>query len=118
MAGDHLEIGSSTARSVRRLRCVRAPHGRGIGAVLSILAAALILSGCILNLGANASSPTSPERSTTTGEFQKALSSCRLQRPGRINRRVHLPASHPEVARCLKRRGWNTDGSRAPDEQA
>lgn len=44
--------------------------------------------------------------------FPDALRTCRQQQPGRLSRRVNLPATHPHVAQCLKRHDWNPDGSR------
>lgn len=65
------------------------------------------LSGCVFTPG---------DSSQHMETFSQALGICRLQQPGRVNRRVHLPPTHQGVARCLKRRGWNTDGSRMPLE--
>lgn len=46
-----------------------------------------------------------------SGNFSQALSVCRLQQPGRVNRRVHLPPTHPRVAACLERNGWLPNGT-------
>lgn len=73
------------------------------------LVAGVGLSGCILNPAANG-----PAVET----FPEALGICRMQQPGRVNRRVHLPPTHPGVARCLRQRGWNSDGSRIQEAPA
>lgn len=67
------------------------------------LVASVGLSGCVF-------SPAADDPAVET--FSEALGICRMQQPGRVNRRVHLPPTHSGVARCLKRRGWNSDGSR------
>lgn len=86
------------------------------GTRTSLLLAALAaqLMGCISQGELQTALP--PETAKQT--FHEALQTCRLQQPGRINRRVHLPPTSPGVARCLSRRGWNPDGTpRLPDEQ-
>ena len=73
------------------------------------LAAGVGLSACIFN-------PAASEPAVEM--FPEALGICRMQQPGRVNRRVHLPSTHPGVARCLRRRGWNSDGSRIQEAPA
>lgn len=77
--------------------------------VLIGLAATAALGGCILFEAEN-------ERAVET--FPQALGICRMRQPGRVNRRVHLPPTHPGVAGCLRRRGWNPDGSRIVQPEA
>lgn len=78
---------------------------------LCVLAA--LLTGCISQGELQTTLP--PETAKHT--FHETLQKCRLQQPGRLNRRVHLPPTSPGVARCLMRRGWNPDGTpRSPDE--
>lgn len=52
-----------------------------------------------------------PQSKQVPETFGEVLGICRMQQPGRVNRRVHLPPEHAGVARCLRRRGWNPDGS-------
>ncbi|HMN47242.1 MAG TPA: hypothetical protein PKE27_21875 [Povalibacter sp.] len=73
--------------------------------LLFSVAAVAGLSGCVL---------FEPESKQTPETFTEALQVCRMQQPGRANRRVHLPPTHAGVAGCLQRRGWNPDGSRIP----
>jgi hypothetical protein len=67
------------------------------------LVASVGLSGCVFNLAAD-------DQAVET--FSEAFGICRMQQPGRANRRVHLPPTHSGVAHCLRWRGWNSDGSR------
>jgi hypothetical protein len=67
------------------------------------LVASVGLSGCVFNLAAD-------DQAVET--FSEAFGICRMQQPGRANRRLHLPPTHCGVAHCLRWRGWNSDGSR------
>lgn len=67
------------------------------------LVATAALGGCIL---------FDAQSARTAETFPEAVGICRMRQPGRMNRRVHLPPTHPGVAGCLRRRGWNPDGSR------
>jgi len=72
---------------------------------------ALLLSGCVID-------PVSDDGTPAPGQppnFQQALRTCRLQQPGRLNRRVHVPPTHPRVAACLQRYGWQADGAPLPE---
>lgn len=74
-----------------------------------------LLMGCISH-GELQPAPTNGRAKQT---FHEVLQRCRLQQPGRLNRRVHLPPTSPGVASCLSRSGWNPDGTpRSLDERA
>ena len=47
---------------------------------------------------------------TTFDTYPDALHACRLMQPGRTLRKVKLPATQPQVAACLERHGWSSDG--------
>lgn len=55
------------------------------------------------------------EKPTSVGSFDSTLRACRLQQPGRLNKRQQLPPTNIHVAACLKRNGWLSDGSRVYD---
>lgn len=67
------------------------------------LAIACTISGC--------ATPSGHGR-VTDASFPDALHACRALQPGRAIRKYSLPATHPNIARCLKPRGWNSDGTR------
>ena len=74
------------------------------------LVATQVLSGCATPL---------EYREDLYETFPDALQTCRHQASGRLAQRRNLPATHPHVADCLKRHGWQTDGSRiVPSENA
>lgn len=52
--------------------------------------------------------------------FAEAVHSCRQMQPGPTLWKGRRPTTHPLVAECLDRHGWNPDGSRisAPREGA
>ena len=75
------------------------PRAQLVSALLAMLTT-LAVSGCV-------ASGTKSENS-----FQESLRACRMAQPGRVNRRVNLPASSPAIARCLERKGWEPDGSK------
>ena len=76
------------------------PRARLLSALLTLLATTLAVSGCV-------ASGAKSEHS-----FQESLHACRMAQPGRINRRMNLPASSPAITRCLERKGWRPDGSK------
>ena len=43
--------------------------------------------------------------------FLDTLHDCRMQQPGRLNRRLALAATRPSIEQCLRRHGWKPDGS-------
>jgi hypothetical protein len=67
------------------------------------LMAVQVLSGCATPL---------EYREDLYETFPDALQTCRHKASGRLAQRMNLPATHPHVADCLKRHGWQTDGSR------
>ncbi len=73
----------------------------------SVVTAAILM----LLLGACVFQPSARPQDSMSGTFSQALSQCRLQQPGRLNRRVHLPPTNARVAACLKRKGWLPDGT-------
>ena len=44
------------------------------------------------------------QRAAIRSAYYDSLRVCRLQQPGTLARRVHLPATQHDVARCLKNR--------------
>lgn len=50
-----------------------------------------------------------PQQATN---FTDALHACRMKQPGRLNKRLNLAPDNTYVAACLKRAGWQTDGTR------
>jgi hypothetical protein len=42
--------------------------------------------------------------------FDRALHECRMQQPGRLNRKLNLPPTSLGVSRCLKQYGWTSSG--------
>jgi hypothetical protein len=46
--------------------------------------------------------------------FPESLHSCRSLQPGRATRKFQLPPTHPQIAECLSRHGWNPEGTRIP----
>jgi hypothetical protein len=73
----------------------------------AIALAALLLGGCATPLD---------HREDLYTTFQGALSACRQQQAGRGIRKFRLPPTHPHVAECLKRHGWNSNGTRRSTE--
>ena len=80
--------------------------------------AARIIVGICLSTALLAGCATpSDQREGAYLTYQDALSACRQKQPGRASRKFTLPSTHPHVAECLKRHGWNTDGTRrVPDD--
>lgn len=75
------------------------PQTQLVSALLAMLAT-LAVSGCVAS-------------KTKSGQgFQESLRACRMAQPGRVNRRINLPAGSPAIARCLERKGWRPDGSK------
>lgn len=68
-----------------------------------IVFASSLLGGCATPLD---------QREDLYRTFPDALSACRQQQPGRASRKFQLPPTQPRVAECLKRHGWNKDGTR------
>jgi hypothetical protein len=81
---------------------MRALHRAGRGARWCFGLLGLALGGCI----AVATQGLAVEKS-----FSATLHQCRMQQPGRLNRRLALAATRPSIAQCLRRRGWTPDGS-------
>lgn len=77
---------------------------RSTATLLLILPLATVLFGCVLTPGDAPPTASSPS-------YHDALSICRRQQPGRMNKRVHLPPTHEGVARCLRYYGWLPDGA-------
>jgi hypothetical protein len=44
--------------------------------------------------------------------FEATLRKCRRLQPGRLNKRMNLPPTSLRVSRCLRKLGWQPDGSR------
>lgn len=51
-----------------------------------------------------------PHRHEQPLSYQAALRECRMDEPGRTNRRLQRPPTSPGVAACLRRHGWQSDG--------
>lgn len=81
----------STAWSAARMR----------SAIMLTTLSALLLAGC-------ASVAHQPPASSKT--FSDALYACRSMQPNRLKGKFQLPPSHPRIAACLERRGWNESG--------
>ena len=77
----------------------------------SLIAGAILLSQAAVASEEDQSFKRNDEHAVT---FSKSLQACRIQQPGRLNKRMALPATHPSVANCLKQHGWQTDGRPAP----
>ena len=52
------------------------------------------------------------DRHVEARSFKTTLLECRVDQP-QAARGLQLPATHPAVAACLLRHGWNTDGTPA-----
>jgi hypothetical protein len=47
--------------------------------------------------------------------YGEALQTCRFKANGnQVGNRTPLPAANPRISSCLKRAGWNPDGTRIP----
>jgi hypothetical protein len=68
----------------------------------TVVALVLMLGAC------QSSSPV--EKSLHAVTFDEALRDCRMQQPGRINRRLSLRNDSPNVAACLRRNGFEVNG--------
>jgi hypothetical protein len=71
------------------------------------LAAVVAVSGC-------ASTPVGLSDETngvTDAGFEASLRKCRKLQPGRLNKRMSLPPTSLRVAQCLRKLGWQPDGS-------
>lgn len=77
----------------------------------SLVVGAIVLSQAAVASAEDRRSKRNDEHAVT---FAKSLQACRIQQPGRLNKRMALPATHPGVANCLKQHGWQTDGNPAP----
>ena len=66
-----------------------------------VLGAIVAITGC-----ASASTSDEPQ------SYETALHECRMLQPGRLNKRLNLPANSLRVSACLRERGWAPDGSR------
>lgn len=76
--------------------------------ITGICLATALLGGCATPID---------QREDSYLTYQDALSACRQKQPGRASRKFRLPSTHPHVAECLRRNGWNTDGTRrVPDD--
>ena len=71
--------------------------------VVAAIVLSAIVSGCATPLD---------QREESYQTFPDALSACRQQQPNRHGQKYRLPPTHPNVAKCLERHGWRTDGSR------
>lgn len=68
------------------------------------VAAALAIAGCVGNV-------SQPSAAIQSLNYEQTLHKCRKAQPGRLNHRLLAPPTHPGVARCLRRHGWQPDGS-------
>ena len=62
----------------------------------------------------NACTVPASHKASSDKSFDEALHYCRIRQPGKLNRKLRLPATHNGVARCLKIQGWSADGTRLP----
>jgi hypothetical protein len=69
--------------------------------------AALVISGCASN-SSESSHGTAAEPRVS---YQQTLRTCRKLQPGRLNQRLNLPPQSIRVAACLRKRGWQPDGT-------
>lgn len=74
------------------------------------LATAIVWLCSQLTVAMAASDGASHRKHGHVDSFSSSLQHCRVQQPGRLNRRMALPATHPGIAGCLIRHGWHTDG--------
>lgn len=81
---------------------VQALHRARRGAVWSLGLLGLALGGCI---------PVAMQGPAMEKSFSATLHECRMRQPGRLNRRLALAATRPSIAQCLRRHGWEPDGS-------
>lgn len=68
------------------------------------LAVIFALSGC--------ASGADRENAETSQSFEASLHQCRKLQPGRLNQRMNLPPTSLRISRCLRKLGWQPDGSR------
>lgn len=78
--------------------------GRLVGRCVVVATIAVALNACVVV-------PAS-HKANSDKSFDEALHYCRVRQPGKLNRKIRLPATHSGVARCLKFQGWSTDGTR------
>ncbi|WP_129643173.1 hypothetical protein [Peristeroidobacter agariperforans] len=72
------------------------------------LAAIFAVSGC-----SSSAVAVSDRRNVDTNQsFEATLRKCRRLQPGRLNQRMNLPPTSLRVSRCLRKLGWQPDGSR------
>jgi len=79
-----------------------------LGLLSGVVLATLMIGACATPLD---------NREELYATYQGALSTCRQQQGGRGNRKYRLPSTHPHIAQCLKRHGWNSDGTRRPKDE-
>lgn len=73
------------------------------------LAAIVAVSGC-----ASSAIGLSDQRKLEAGtSFEATLRKCRRLQPGRLNKRMNLPPTSLRISRCLRKSGWEPDGSRS-----
>lgn len=76
------------------------------------LAAIVAVTGC----ASSASGQSDQRKLEAQTSFEATLRKCRRLQPGRLNKRMNLPPTSLRISRCLRKLGWQPDGSRAePD---
>jgi hypothetical protein len=71
------------------------------------LAAVIAVSGC----ASSAVGLSDEKKADTEASFEATLRKCRKLQPGRLNKRINLPPTSLRVAQCLRKLGWQPDGS-------
>lgn len=72
-----------------------------------VLAAIVAMSGCASStLGLSDQSKMDADTS-----FEATLRKCRKLQPGRLNKRMNLPPTSLRVSECLRKLGWQPDGT-------
>lgn len=81
---------------------------------LCVCAAAslLAISACASNdVGPSRIGASQAAAAAQPSSYEQTLRQCRKLQPGRLNKRLNLPPDNLRVAACLRKRGWQPDGT-------
>lgn len=71
---------------------------------LGVVAVIAAISGCVSQPVAS----SSVTQIDTGQKYEAALHECRKLQPGRLNKRMNLPATSLRVSACLREKGWGS----------